>query len=171
MTELYTTAYYEKIKKQRKNLLNTFLVVLAVYVALIVAIMVIYANEPFGTSLQIPLLIALVVFTVAFVVYAFIFFTISYGRIKKYEYYLYFSVFGKYEILKGTVIEINNFVKDVNGVDFNSFTVLVWSDIKNDYVERLIYVDCEFSVDVNVNDVLDLKVNSSYLLGYKKVNV
>ena len=171
MTELYSTSYYSKIKKRRQNLLKSFFVVLAIYIAMIVAIMIIYANEPFGTTLRTPLLIALIVFSVAFVIYSFIFFSISYGRLKKYEYYLYFSIFGKHEIIKGTVIEVNNFVKDVSGVDFNSFTALVWSEVKGDYVERSIYVDCEFNVDVKEGDVLTLKLNSSYLLGYEKVNV
>ena len=171
MTELYSTSYYSKIKKHRQNLLKSYFVVLAVYIAIIVAIMIIYANEPFGTTLTLPLLVALIVFSVAFVSYSFIFFSISYGRLKKYEYFLYFSIFGKHEIIKGTVIEVNNCVKDVSGVDFNSFTALVWSDIKNDYVERLIYVDCEFNVDVKEGDVLTLKLNSSYLLGYEKVSV
>lgn len=171
MTELYSESYYSKIKKHRQNLLKSYFVVLAIYIALLVTIMIVYANEPFGTPLTLPLLISIIVISVAFVIYSFIFFSISYDRLKKYEYFLYFSIYGKHEIIKGTVIEVNNFVKDVSGVDFNSFTALVWSDIINDYVERLIYVDCEFKVDVKEGEVINLKLNSSYLLGYEKVSV
>ncbi len=168
MTELYLESHYDKIKKQKRNLLISYFVALGVFLAIVATIMIIYANEPYGTQLRTPFLIVLIVISVTFVIYSFIFFSICYGRIKKYEYYLYFAVFGKHEIIKATVIDIDNSVKDVGGVDFYSFTALVWSDIKNDYVNRLIYVDCELDFSVNVNEVLTLKVNSSYLVGYER---
>lgn len=168
MIELYSTSYYNKIKEKKRKLLTSYFIVLGLFLAVIIAIMITYANEPYGTKLRTPFLVALIVISIVFVVYSFIFFSITYGRLKKYEYYLYFTVFGKHEVIKATVIDVNNSTKDVGGVDFYSFTALVWSDIQNDYVERLIYVDCELNFDVNVNDVLTIKVNSSYLVGYER---
>ena len=172
MTELYTTKYLDKIKLKKRNLLISYFVALGVVIAIITAIMIIYANEPYGTNLRIPFIIALVAICVFFIVYSFIFFNISYGRIKNYYNFVYHALFSKQEIEKVTVIANYNQVREVLGVEFYSLTVLCWSNIENDYVERNLYVDCELNIEnFSKNDVLTVRLNSNYLVAYKKENL
>lgn len=172
MTELYSTSYLDKIKSKKQNLLISYFAILFITLALILTIMIIYSNEPFGTNLRLPFIIVLVIITVAFITYSFIFFTISYGRLKKYYNYLYYALFSKTEITKVTVISVTKEIREVVGVEFYTLNVLTWSNTENDYVERNIYVDCEIGVDnFNKNDVLTVKLNANYLLAYKKENI
>ena len=157
--------------KKKKTLLTIYFVILAIAVASITAIMLIYANEPYGTKLRMPLLIAIILITVIFTAYSFLFFTISYGRLKKYCYYLYYAVFGKKETAKVTLLNYNLSPRDNGGIDFYTINVLIWSDDKNDYVERTVYVDAEFLIeDVKINDIITITTNANYLVAYKKEN-
>lgn len=172
MTELYTTDYLDKIKLKKRNLLIAYFVLLGIAILSISAIMIVYANEPFGTKLRLPFIIALVLICVIFVVYSFIFFNISYGRIKKYYNFVYYAIFSKQDVEKVTVIASDNQVREVLGVDFYTLTVLCWSNIENDYVERNLYVDADLNVEsFSKNDVLTVRLNSNYLVAYKKENL
>lgn len=172
MTELYTTDYLEKIKIKKRNLLISYFVISCVALSIIATIMIIYSNEPFGTSLRLPFLIALVVICVSFVFYSFVFFNISYGRIRKYYNFVYYAIFSKKDVEKVTVIANYNQVREVLGVEFYTLNVLCWSAIENDYVERNLYVDCELNVEsFSKNDVLTVSLNSNYLVAYKKENL
>ncbi len=172
MTEFYTTSYLDDIKNKKRNLLISYFAALFIVISMILAIMIIYSKQPFGTDLRTPFLIAIIVLTVIFIIYSFIFFSISYGRIKKYYNYLYNALFCKPEFAKVTVLSVYKDVREVVGVEFYTLNVLCWSNLKNDYVERNVYVDCEFGVDnFNKNDVLSVKLNANYLLGYQKENL
>lgn len=169
MRELYSKDYYLQMTKKKKSLLTLYFSILAFVVLIITAIMIIYANEPYGTKLRVPLMIIMISITVIFIAYSFLFFTITYGRLKKYCFYLYYTVFGSRETAKVTVLDYSLTPKDNGGIDFYSLNVLIWSNAYNDYVERIIYVDCEFSIDdISVNDVLTVVLNSNYLVAYKK---
>ena len=172
MTEFYSTSYLDNIKNKKRNLIISYFVALFIVFSIILTILIIYSNEPFGTNLRIPLLVTIILIIVLFIIYSFIFFTISYGRIKKYYNFLYYAIFSKHEIAKVTVISVYKDVREILGVDFYTINVLCWSNLENDYVERNVYVDCEFGVDnFNKNDVLTIKLNSNYLLGYQKENL
>lgn len=172
MTELYTTDYLDKIKSKKQNLLISYFIMLGVAFAIVTIIMIIYSKEPFGTKLRLPFIIALIVICVFFVVYSFIFFNISYGRIKKYYNFVYYALFSKLDVERVTVIANYNQIREVLGVDFYTLNVLCWSSIENDYVERNLYVDCELDIEnFSKNDVLTVKLNSNYLVAYKKENL
>ena len=94
MTEFYTTSYLEDVKTKKRNLLISYFVALFIVISIILAIMIIYSKQPFGTDLRTPFLIAIIVITVIFITYSFIFFTISYGRIKNYYYEQWLSWYG-----------------------------------------------------------------------------
>ena len=172
MTEFYSASEYLTIKNSKRNLLIGYFISLAVCLAIIVAIMIIYANEPYGTSLRTPFLIALIAIIVLFVTYSFVFFNIKIGRLKKYQYFVYYAIYGRTETTKATVVAVNNSITDFGGFDCRSLDVLVWSDIENDYVTRLIYYDVEKDIgDVKVDDVLTLKLSSNYVVAFKKENL
>ena len=172
MTELYSALEYLKIKKNKRNLLIFYFASLIVCLVAIVVIMLIYSNEPFGTPLRTPFLIAIIVICVLFVVYSFVFLGIKFGRLKKYQYFVYYSVYGRFESIRATIISVNNSISEIGGFDCRSLEVLAWSDIENDYVTRLIYYDVEKQIpDVKVDDVLTFKLSSNYIVAYRKESV
>ncbi len=169
MTQLYTATEYLSIKKKLRNLLIGYFVTLAVCVLVIVAIMITYANEPYGTSLTTPFMIVLIVVCVLFIAYSFVFFNIKYGRLRKYQYFIYFAVYGKNQEEKATVISVNQSVSDAGGFDCYALEILVWSNIENDYVTRLVYFDAEKDVtEIQPNQVYSLKISSNCIIAYKK---
>lgn len=169
MREFYQNDYLSEMFKKRKNLILFYAILTCVVVLLLASIIIFYAQLPYGTRLRLPLMIALIVIVVLFVFYSFMFFNITFGRLNKYCEFLAFACRGNIEISKVTVIDFYNQPIDYSGNDFFRVNVLIWSEIENNYVERLIYVDNEFTLeDVKVGDVLTAKLKSNYLLGYKK---
>ncbi len=171
MKEFYSIDYYTKFTKKKKSLLTVYFAIFALVTLLLVTIYLIYANEPYGTKLRTPFLIAIISIAVVFIAYSFVFFTITYGRLKKYCFYLYYAVFGNKETAKITVLDYCLQPKDNGGLEFYSLDVLIWSELDQDYVERTIYVDAEFLIDdIKINDIVTVVLNANYLVAYKKEN-
>lgn len=171
MTEFYSINYYQSIMKKKNDALKVYAFVSLIFVFMVVLLMILYANEPYGTSLRTPFLIVLIAITVIFVGYSFVFFVITYGRLKKYCFYLYYAVFGSKESAKVTILNYDLTPKDNGGIDFYTLNVLIWSDTDNNYVERTIYVDAEFTIeDIKINQILTVELNGNYLVAYQKEN-
>ena len=172
MTELYSTSEFLNIKKKLRNLLISYFVALVVCILAVTIIMIIYANEPFGTPLRIPFLIVLILICVLFVAYSFVFFNIKFSKLRKYQYFIYFAINGKNKEEKATIISISNAIVEINGFDCYSLEALVWSDIESDYVTRLVYFDAEKDMsEIEVDKVYDLSINSNYIVAYRKVSL
>lgn len=169
MREFYEYNYLSAMFKKRKNLIIFYTILAVICLLAVVAIIIFYSKLPYGTNLRYPLMITMIVIVTLFSVYSFVFFNITFGRLNKYCDYLSYACRGNAEITKVTVLDFYNQPIEHSGNDFFRVNVLIWSDIQNDFVERMLYVDNEFSLDdVNVGDVITVKVKSNCLLGYKK---
>ena len=169
MRELYQSDYINRYLKLKKRMLVTYFVIMALSIGALAFILIYYATEPYQTSSRVPLMIAMFAVIVFFIVYSFIFFTITYGKVRSYCNFLLFSVCATRSTDKVTVLNVFNDIVDKNGGDCTRIEVLEWSDAENDFVERMIYVDNEVVVDdVFEGDILTIVTNSKYLLAYNK---
>ena len=66
-----------------------------------------------------------------------------------------------------TVLRTNEYLQDKNDVYFKSFDVLEWSELKNDYVERTLFYDCNFDLDFKENQMLNIIICGNTLLAYE----
>lgn len=168
MRLFYDNQYLDKYFKKRKSLLIIYSIIAFIAVASVVGIIFYYSNLPFMTELRYPLMVAMIVIIFLFTMYSFIFFSITFGRINKYCDYLSYACRGNSETTQVTVLDIYNQTIDYSGNDFFRLNVLIWSELENNFVERIIYVDNEFTLDnVSVGDVITVKIKSSCLLGYE----
>lgn len=168
MVQLYDKDYVLKTKRQRDLLLALFIGVITAFVVGIVAIILIYANEPFNTDKK-PLLMGLMLtFAVLCVCFTFLFYMLVYSRVNKYYLFMITTVFCPYKEFKTTVINVLFEPQDYNGIDFYRLLVLEWSEHQNDFVERTILVDAEKSLSgVKKGDIITVRVNANTLLAYK----
>ena len=171
MKEFYSNDYCIQISNKKKKLLKLYIIISVITVLLVGAILLVFSLEPYGSELKPLFLVLLFVIGCAFVFYTFLFFTIIYGRVKKYYNYLYYACYGKLETTKITITHIDYSVEDVMGVDFYSLTALYWSDIIGNYFDRKLYIDSEVNIDdIKVGDVLTVKINSNCIVAYQKEN-
>ncbi len=171
MRELYSTKYIEKYKNVKKRMEIRYVLVLIISILAIAGDLVYYALEPYETNLRVPLMLLLFAVTIFIISYSFVFFSLTYRRVRDYFSFLIFLVCGKRTVEKVTVLGVYGDVVDKSGVDSTRIEVLEWSDLANDYVERVIYVDTELEVtDIAEGDIITVATNGSYLLAYSKEN-
>lgn len=172
MRELYNNEYVNTYSKKLKNYKTSYLIIAIFSILAIAGILVYYAFEPYGTSLRIPLLVALILIIVSFVTYSFVHFGYTYGVVKKYYEFLVYTVCGKRSVSKVTVLSVLYEPVDKNGFDCYRLVVLEWSSTTDDYVEHTIYIDSQVTVtDLKEGDIVSISTNSNYLLAYKKETV
>ncbi len=171
MKELYSTEYVEKYTKLKKRMEIRYALILIISILAIVADILYYSFEPFETNLRVPLMIVLFALSIFIVAYSFIFFTLTYGRLRSYYHFLIFSVCGRRNVEKITVLGVFGDVVDKSGVDCTRIEILEWSDLADDYVEHVIYVDAEVDAsDIVEGDILTVATCGNYLLAYHKEN-
>ncbi|MBO7215305.1 MAG: hypothetical protein J6V66_07445 [Clostridia bacterium] len=171
MRELYTTKYIQGYKDFKKKLEIRYVIVAIISALLIAGVIFIYSLEPYGTKLRIPFMILMFALTTAFILYSFLFFQCTYGKVRIYYTFLLFSVCGPRRIDKVTVLNVFGETVDKSGIDCSRIVVLEWSDAQNDYVEHTIYIDNEVKVDdIFEGDIITVATNSSCLLAYSKEN-
>lgn len=172
MKELYTNGYVLNIKNKRSKQKTIYFIVLAVAVLIITGIYIYFSTEPYGANSRTPLLIALISVIFLTIVYSFLHFDILYGRLNKYYDFLVCNVLGARETKKVTVLSVSYDTTTKDNLDFYTITVLDWSEIQNDFVERTIYIDSEIEVkDIKEGEIITIQTNSNYLLAYQKENV
>lgn len=171
MNQLYTLNDVKKSNNQKATWLAIYIAVISIFVAGIVAILVIYANEPYGTEKKTPLMITLIVLAGVAVILSFLFFILVFGPIHRYNHYLKYTVFGKRKTSSVTVIDVFYQPNDFRGLDFYTLSVLEWSDVRKDFLERNILVDAEItSLDLAPDDIVTVETCANCLLAYQKVN-
>ena len=168
MVNLYSEETYLKENTRRIKYLYLYIAALILVVICETALMIYYATRPFGTPLEIPLLIIILSIGALFTVFSVVFLTIPYGRLKKYCEILGDFLDNEKVVSEVTVLGIDKTVTVKYGVDFYRLNVLEWSTIENDYVERSILVDNEIkTLDFKVNDIVKIVTTSNMLIGYE----
>lgn len=171
MRELYSTKYIEKYKKLKKRMEIKYAIILIISVLALAFDVLYYSLEPYETNLRLPLMLIMFAIATFIIAYSFVFFTMTYGRVREYFNFLIFSVCGKRTIKKVTVLGVYGDVVDKGGVDSTKIEVLEWSELADDYVEHVIYVDNELKVnDISEGDIITIATNGNYLLAYVKEN-
>ena len=117
MRELYSNDYVNRYFKLKKRLLTSYFIILIASVLTVAGILLFYALEPYQTNLRFPLMIGMFAVISFFIIYSFMFFTISYGRTRSYCNFLMFSVCAKRSVDKITVLGVYNDLVEKNGVN------------------------------------------------------
>lgn len=171
MTNLYTTEYKNKIKKQKDKLLTIYFIILALCALIVIAVITINAYLPYMHEYKTPLMIILYSVGGLFTVFSFIYLQITYGRVATYYKFVCQTMLKSKLTSSVTITRINGDLY-TNNIDYYTIDVLEWSDKENDYVERKILVDCEFKkLDFNVDEIITVTTSSNFLVAYKRSGV
>ena len=171
MNYLYSLEYLNKNEKQLKLLVLIYSIIISLFAIGIVTVIVIYANEPFGTTLRTPLIWILITLTAVATIFSFFYFSLILNPVKNYVKFLKYTVFGTRYKVDLTVLDVFYQPQNYRGLDFYRLLTLEWSDAKNDYVEHTVLVDANVVLEgVNKGDILTCELASSCLVGYSKGN-
>ncbi len=168
MINFYDDNYINKIIRQKNNCLATYFIIAIVLVLIIIATIVLNSCLPYNYGHRPYLLTLLCVVTVALVVFSFIYLQIVYGKVAGYLNFLGLLIQNKQFTSTVTVIRVNSQI--ISGkIDYCVLDVLEWSQAKEDYVERSVFIDAEFSnLDFKKDDIITITTSTNYLLAYKK---
>lgn len=141
MIRYFTPDILEDAQKQRKRVLNVYLIVVGIYVLASVAVMIYYMTHhfymsPLGTTIrwiQFPL-------TAVFIIFSFIYLGIPYKRVNKYCKLCKLIQMGLNESCIATYLRTDKTITSKDGVDFKSLIFSVWNKYRNVYFERKVLV-------------------------------
>lgn len=168
MTNFYTQNYIDKTLRQKRRCLAVYLTVAIVLSLVIISTIVLNAIFPYNYGHRPILLAILITATVILVLFSFIYLQIVYGKVAAYLNFLG-TLLQKISVTStATVIRVNGQVNSLE-IDYYSIDVLEWSSVKQDYVERTIFIDAEFkNLGLEKNDIITVTTASNYMLAYKK---
>ena len=169
MTYLYNAEYLKKVRKTKNLHLFVFIAILFVYLVLNVILLIIYANQPYGSNLITYFKIATYVSSAVFIFTAGIYYFLVFSPKNKTYLTVLNVLTGKKESGDVTGLRLHEEINDIKGVYFKSFDVLEWSDIRNDYVEITINYDASYNLSVKENQMLKIIVCGNILLAYEVI--
>ena len=167
MVEFFNREEVEIARKQRKKVLMTFLIVLAVYFILSVGIVIWYSTLPYKSPTIALVKVLHYTMSGIMVIFSFIFMGIKFRRVHRYYKMMVHLDTGLRETSTGSFFEYNESIQDKDGVDFKSLVFLEWNKYKNDFYERKVLVlneqdFPEFEENANVRYVTQGNVLISY---------
>ena len=168
MINFYTDNYINKTVRQKNKCLAVYFLVAIFLFLIILACIILNAIFPYGYGHRTILLIIICVATVILVTFSFIYLQIIYGKVAGYLNFIGSLLSRKSVVSTATVIRTN--AQTVSGdIDYYSVDVLEWSNSKEDYVERSVFIDAEFAnLNFEKGDILTIETASNYLIAYKK---
>ncbi len=140
MTEYFLEKYYLDAKKQRKNTLTLYFILLGVYVLASVALYWWYRTMPYLSKDITTVKIIHYTLTGITVIFSFIYLGIPYKRVNRYYKLTYNLMTGIRETSTGSFFEYDETLQDKDGVDFKSLIFIEWNKYKNDFFERKVLV-------------------------------
>lgn len=171
MTDIYSKKDLTAVLAQKKRCLTYFFIVTGVYAALTIGLLVWFLLEPYGSKKEPWMLTGECVLTGLYVIFAYIYMTIRYTRVKKYAKIL------DYVLTKPKTKSVSNFMRfnsDIvvkDGVDFKSMTVIEWSEKESEYMEHNILLDVEKPrPPFKAGDEIESYTYSNVLVSYRLVN-
>jgi len=154
--------------KQYKNNLLFFLIVTALFVALMITFFIINYNLPYKSSIKILYQIIGIIIIFAYVIFAVIFIAIKLVRVRNF----YFHCLNVKEGLREKTTAVflryddENQVKD--GVDFKQLIFSEWNKFKGEFYERkvLVYLEKEYPV-IEIGATVTFITQGNVLVEYK----
>ena len=139
-----TTYFHEEeltsVKKQRKNCLIAYFIVLGIYIIASACTFVWYLTLPYQSPKIATVKLIEYPLTGVFVIFSFIFLGIKFKRVNKYYKLCLHLVEGIKETYTGNFFEYDETVQVKDGVDFKSLVFIEWNKYKNDFFERKVLV-------------------------------
>lgn len=167
MTEYFLEQYYLDAKKQRKNTLLVYFIILGVYAVASIALYWWYRTLPYLDKNITTVKVIHYTLTALMVFFSFIYLGIPYKRVNRYYKLTYNLKTGIRETSTGSFFEYDETLQDKDGVDFKALIFIEWNKYKNDFFERKVLVFDEmpfpeFSENQNVRYVTQGNVLISY---------
>lgn len=176
MTDYYSEEELNLSKKQRKNTLIIYFIVLGVYILATLGVIIYYITLPYSgykdTSKTITI-IKLIEYSVTglFVIFSFLFLGIKFKRINRYYKICLHMCNGLRETSTGSFLEYDENIQDKDGVDFKSLIFIEWNKYKNDFFERkvLVFYEKPFP-EIPVNANVRYITQGNVLISYEILN-
>ncbi len=167
MTRVYNDADFLSVCKQKSKISLVFWLVTLAYVALCVALLIYHISLPYASpKATLPKVLAYVA-TGLYVVFAFPFLGIKYGRVRRYYKMMYYLSEGikNEEICYFLCFEKKDLQKDF--VDVMGCVFTTWNKKKSEWMEREAYFDVEKELpDFKEGDLVKYVVQSNFIVQY-----
>ncbi len=168
---LYTQKYYDKIKKQKN--FNLFILISLIIVFFLVEGFIIYYNStlPYASEISNVLKYVLIISCIVFCFTIAFFNSVNYSAVKTYFKVITRFLSAKREILRFTVVKFDKEILTKDKVDCYTLYGLIWSDSEDDYVERKLYLDAEFSsINFEKGKMFNILTASSFIIEFEEIN-
>lgn len=146
MTQFFLNSQFYQAKKQRRDTLLLYFIVLGVYLFISLGLFLWFRTLPYNADEITTIKLIHYPITFVFVIYSFIYLGIKYKRINKYYKLTRNLVVGLKETSTGSFFEYNESIRTKDGVDFKSLVFIEWNKFKDDFYERhvLVFKDMPF---------------------------
>jgi len=171
MTNVYFQQDYERVTEQKKKSLTLFLTVTGIALLAMVGVFVWFILEPYGTKKEPWLLVLISVISGLYAIFAYIYLSICYARVKNYKKMLGYALTRKPTEGQAVFMHFNSGITVKDKVDFQSITFVEWSEKEKDYMERNVFFDPEKTrPDFRTGDEIRLLTYSNILVAYEVLN-
>ena len=171
MTNVYCKADLDAVLKQKRNCLTYFYIVTGIFLAAAIFVFVYFLLEPYGTDKEWWLLTVECVLTGIYVIFAYLYMSVRFSRVRKYCKVLERALIRKPTAGSATFMRFNSDVTVKDGVDFKSMTLVEWSEKEKEYMERYILLDVEKPrPDFRAGDEIMFNTYANILVSYEVSN-
>ncbi len=140
MIDYFVESEFLKVKKQRKNVLTVYFIILGVYVLFSAGMFIWYRMLPYKSS-RISLVKLLQHSASALmIIFSFIYLGIIFKRVNRFYRLAYNLLSGIKETSTGNFLEYDDSVRQKDGVDCKALIFIEWNKYKNDFFERKVLV-------------------------------
>ncbi len=168
---LYGKEDFESTALQKKKAWTIYWLVLSLYVLCSIGLVVFYTMLPWKSKYIITVKLIHYVITTIFIIFSFIYHTITLGRVRKYYKVLTGIEIGETVENVGTFIRYEESIEMKDRHDFRSIIIEQWSSKKQDFYERKILVDTEKDFPkFKLGENIKCYTHANILLGFDRLD-
>lgn len=168
MTRIYSDADYLSAHKQKQRLFWTFMGVTGIYLFYCVAWWIYFMGLPYEDPMPLGPQIAIYVATVFYAVFAWVFLSIKYARVRAYNKMLYFASLGLKVEETHYFYTFRDGSLPKDGVDTLGCVFESWNQKKKEWFERETYVDREKPLPpFDEGDLIHYITQGNFIVAYE----
>ncbi len=168
MTSVYKDADYLATYKQKKRIFAIFMAVTIVYVGICVGFWIYHMSLPYKSASSKPIKWTVYLASVAYVVFAFPFMGIKYGRVRKYYKMMTYVSLGLKNEEKNHFYCFDRPTLQKDNIDVISCVFETWNKKKQEWMEREVYFDPEMPrPPFESGDFVRYVVQSNFVIQYE----
>ncbi len=169
MTEFFEKSEFDSVKKQRNTAIIIFSCLTAIYLAAVIAGIIVFNGLPYKDPSEGVIKAVLYLLSAVYVIFAFLYMGLKFRRVNAYYKMLKETMSKEKTVVTGRFLRVEPSMETKDGVDIKKFVISVYNERRNDYFERMICIPYEKEFPLfTEGDTVTLATHENILFSYEK---